>query len=97
MIPIDKQNFKVIGFSTFRDMTSQKFSFQKGVISILYLSPGIEQNSRKITFYAWKHLSWHKFIPRLHFHGFEAKQKIRMFNFSRGLISKTTVATPLAN
>ena len=35
--------------------------------------------------------------PPMHFHGFEAKQKIRMFNFSRRLISKTTAATPLVN
>ena len=35
--------------------------------------------------------------PPLHFHGFEAKQKICMFDFSRRLNLKTTAATPLVN
>ena len=38
-----------------------------------------------------------KIIPPLHFTGFQAKQKIHMFNFSKGLISKTAAATPLVN
>ena len=45
--------FYVLGFSTFRDMTSQNFPFQNGrVIVIRYLPPAIEQHSRKIIFYA---------------------------------------------
>ena len=58
-------------------------------VTVRYLPPGIEQNSRKITFYAREHLSWHKFMTPLHFHGFKAKQKFCMLNFSRRLISKT--------
>ena len=61
------------------------------VIAIWYLPPGIEQHSRKITFYV---LPGTNLYPHMHFHGFEAKQKICMFNFSRRLISKTTAATP---
>ena len=33
------------------------------------------------------------YLP-LNFHGFQAKQKNRMLNFSRGQISKTAAATP---
>ena len=56
--------FKVICYSTFRDMTSQKFPFQNGTSHCdSIFTPGIEQNSNKITFHAWKHLFWHKLYP----------------------------------
>ena len=67
-------------------MTSQKFLFQNGT-------------SHRDSIFT------HFFMPEnilpgtdlyltLHFHGFEAKQNIRMFTFSRRLISKTIAATP---
>ena len=41
------------GFSTFKDMTSQKFPFQNRTSHCdSIFTPGIEQTSRKITFYA---------------------------------------------
>ena len=47
-----RAKFKVIGCSTFRDMTSQKFSFRKGTShnDSIFLPPGIEQNSKKSLF-----------------------------------------------
>ena len=36
-----------------------------------------------------------KLYPPLHFPGFQVKQKIHMFNFSKHLISKTAAAPPV--
>ena len=89
--------FKVIGCSTFKDMTSQKFIFQKGTSHRdLIFIPWNRAKLEKITFMPENIFSGTKlYPPPLHFHGFQAKQKIHMFNFSRRLISKTTAATPM--
>ena len=87
--------FKGIGCSTFRDITSQKFPFQKGTshrdsIFTPWNRAKLEQNhflSLKTSFLAQNYT----------FHGFQARQKIHMFNYSRRLISKTTPATPPVN
>ena len=90
--------FYGIGYSTFRDMTSQTFPFEKETNHCdSIFTPWNRAKLEKITFYTRKHLFWHKIIPPLHFHCFQAKQKFQRFNFSRGLISKTTAATPLVN
>ena len=68
--------FKVIGCSTFRDVTSQIFPIQKGMShcdSIQYLPPGIEQNSKKNHFLCLKTFFLAQNYTPLHFHGFQAK------------------------
>ena len=98
VILVNLQNFRVLVILLLEIWRHKNFlSGRKRVIAIRYLPPGIEQNSKKITFYAWKHLFCHRVIPPLHFHCFQAKQKFHRFNFSRRLISKTTAATPLVN
>ena len=95
MILVNLQNFRVLAILRLEIWRHKNFlSRRKWVIVIRYLPPGI---SKKITFYAWKQLFWHKIIPPLHFHCFQAKQKFHRFNFSRRLITKTTAATPLVN
>ena len=76
---------------------SQKYPLLKGTShhdSIF--TPGIKQNSKKMPFIPDNIFFGPKLYP-LHLPGFQAKQKIHMFNFSRYLISKTTAATPLVN
>ena len=57
-------------------MTSQKFAFQNGTSHCdLIFTPGIEQNSRKITFMPENIFPGTDLYPPLHSHGSEAKQK----------------------
>ena len=87
--------FEVIGFSTFRDMTSQKFPLQNGISYRNSILPhGMEQNSRKIIFMPENIFPGTNLYPPLTLHGFEVKQKVRMFNFSRCVISKPAAAAP---
>ena len=88
--------FKVIGCSTFRDMTSQIFPFQKGTShGDSIFTPWNRAKLEKSHFLCI--FSGTKLCVTLHFHGFQAKQKIHMFNFLRRLISETTAATPRVN
>ena len=73
-------------------MMSQKFPFQNGTShrhSIL-----TPWNREKSLFMSENIFPGTNLYPPPHFRGFEAKQKIRMFNFLRRLISKATAATP---
>ena len=100
MILVNMQNFKLMAFLLLEIWRHKNFlSIMERVIVIRYLLPGLKQNSTKITFYAWKHLFWHKVIPPPLCISivFKQKQKFHRFNFSRRLISKTTAATPLVN
>ena len=77
MILVNMHNFKLMAFPLLEIWCHKNFlSKMEQVIVIRYLPPGFKQNSTKITFYAWKHLFWHKVIPPLHFHCFQAKTKI---------------------
>ena len=76
MILVNMQNFKLLAFLLLEIWRHKNFlSRMKWVITIRYLPLGIEQNSRKTTFYAWKHLSWHKFITSSEFPWFWNKTK----------------------
>ena len=74
--------FKVIGCSTFRDMTSQKFPFQMGMShhdSIF--TPWNRAKVKKSLFMPESIFSGAKLYLPLHFHGFEAKQKNSYLQF----------------
>ena len=96
MILVNMKNFKFMALLLLEIWCHKNFlSIMEQVIAIRYLPPGFKQNSTKITFYAWKHLFWHKvFCISI---VFKQKQKFHRFNFSRRLISKTTAVTPLMN
>ena len=64
MILVNMQNVKLMAFLLLEIWRHKNFlSKMERVIAIRYLLPGFKQNSTKITFNAWKHLSWNKFIP----------------------------------
>ena len=69
--------FAVIGCSTFRDMTSQKFPFQKGNESWQFdIYPLQLSKTRKKSLFVPENIfSGTKLYPPLHFHCFQAKQK----------------------
>ena len=76
MILVNMQNFKVMAFLLLEIWRHKNFlSKMERVIVIRYLPPGFKQNSTKITFYAWKHLFWHKVIPPSVFPLFSSKNK----------------------
>ena len=76
MILVNMQNFKLMAFLLLEIWRHKNFlSKMERVIVIRYLPPGFKQNSRKITFYAWKHLFWHKVIPPSVFPLFSSKNK----------------------
>ena len=72
------QKFKESAFSTFRDITSQSCPSE-----IRYLPPGIDQNSKKSYFMLDNIFSGPKLYSPMYFPGFQANQRIHMFNFSR--------------
>ena len=96
MILVNTQKFSVIGFSTFRHLTSQKFPFQKGTshryaIFTPWNRGKLEKNHflcLKTSFLA------QSYNPLYISMVFKQNKKIHMFNFLRRLISKTTAATP---
>ena len=76
MILVTMQNFKLMAFLLLEIWRHKNFlSKMERVIVIRYLPPGFKQNSTKITFYAWKHLFWHKVIPPSVFPLFSSKNK----------------------
>ena len=76
MILVNMQNFKLMAFLLLEIWRHKNFlSKMERVIVIRYLPPGFKQNSTKITFYAWKHLFWHKVIPPSVFPLFSSKNK----------------------
>ena len=72
--------FKVIGCSTFRDMTSQKFPFQKGTSHChsIFTPWNRTKLEKKSLFMPEDIFPGTKLYPPLHFHGFQAKQKTRI-------------------
>ena len=95
MLLVNMHNFKLMAFLLLEIWRHQNFlSKMERVIAIRYLPPGFKQNSTKITFYAWKHLSWNKFIPPLHFHGFEAKQETLYAQFFKMSHFKNNCSNP---
>ena len=93
-----RTKFKVIGCSTFRDMTLQNFlSRREQVIAIRYL-PWNRANLEKSHLLCLKTFflvqNYNPFCISI---VFKQNKNIHMFNFSRRLISKTTAATPLVN
>ena len=95
-ILVNTQKFSVIGFSTFRHLTSLNFlSRRERVIAMRYLPPGIEQNSKKNHFLCLKtSFLAQSYNPLYISMVLKQNKKIHMFNFLRRLISKTTAATP---
>ena len=62
-------------------------SIREQVIATRYLSPEIDQNSKKKSFFIPENIFYgHKLYSPMHFPGFQAKQKILHVQFSRGLI-----------
>ena len=59
-----------------------------------YLTPEIEQNSKKSLFVLENIFSGTKLYPLCISMIFKQNKKIHMFNFSRHLISETAAATP---
>ena len=93
---IKRAKFYVIGFFTFRDMTSKRIPIEKGT------------SHQDSIFTPWNRVKLEKkslSMPENIFSGtklyplcismvFKQNKKIDMFNFSRRLISKTIAATP---
>ena len=76
IILVNMQNFKLIAFLLLEIWCHKNFlSIMERVIAIRYLRPGVKQNSTKITFYAWKHIFWHKVIPPSALPLFSSKNK----------------------
>ena len=69
--------FKVIGCSTFRDMTPQLFPFQKGTShrDSIFTPWNRAKLGKKSLFMPENIFSGTKLYPSLHFHVFQAKQK----------------------
>ena len=73
---VNTQNFKPFWPFCFQRYDVTKIlSRRERVIAIRYLPPGIKQNSKKITFYAWKHLFRPKIIPPSAFPWFSSETK----------------------
>ena len=88
MIIVNMQSYWLFYF---RDLTSQKFPFQNGTKSHRdsIFTPCNRAKLEKNHFLCLKT----SFLAQIYTpSGFEAKQKNRRFNFSRGFISKTTAA-----
>ena len=76
-------------------MKSQKFPLQNGTSHRdSVFTPWNRAKLEKNHFLCLKTSFLAQIYASLHFHGFEAKQIFRVFNFSRCLISKTNAATP---
>ena len=65
--------FEVIGYSTFRDMTSQKFPFQKGTSHCDSIFTPCNRAKLNKSIFMLQNST--KLYPFLHFHSFQAKQK----------------------
>ena len=91
--------FQVDGFSTFGDMTSQKFPFQNGMshrdsIFISWIQAKLDKNH----FLCLKTSFLNNFIPPLHFHSFEAKQETSYAQFVFKMSHfKNNCSNPLVN
>ena len=89
MIPVHLQNFTLLAF-----LLLVPFQMGSSHRNSIFTSWNRAKFERKSLFMPENIFSGTKLYSSLHFHGFEAKQKIRMFDFLRPLISKTTAATP---
>ena len=77
MILVNMENFKLMAFLLLEIWCHKNFlSKMERVITIRYLPLGFKKNSTKITFYAWKHLSWNKFILPSAFLWFSSETRI---------------------
>ena len=95
IILVNMENFKLLAFLLLEIWRHNNFlSRVKPVIAIRYLSPGIEQNLRKITFYTWKHLSWHKFIPSSAFLWFWSETKKFVCSIFRDISFQKQIQQP---
>ena len=92
MIPVNMPNFKLLNFL----LLVTKISFPEWINSLRFDVYPLEANKtrEKSLFMPENIFPGTNLYPPLHLHGFEAKQKICMFDFSRRLNLKTTAATP---